>query len=106
MGELDYDGETTTKEALDFLDQPLNAAPGDMVEWPGAQGSPIPQVEIEDPNMHPQDRARQGMQGHLGNPNGTPAPKYMEKTTVLTPDRVVIRVPPKQETPKPQKKTQ
>ena len=104
LKELDYDGETTTKEALDFLDQPLNAAPGDMVEWPGAQGSPIPQVEIEDPNMHPQDRARQGMQGHLGNPNGTPAPKYMEKTTVLTPDRVVIRVPPKQETPKPQKK--
>ena len=97
LKELDYDGETTTKEAMDFLDVPLNGSPGEMVEWPGAEGSPIPQVEVEDPNMHPRDHARLGTQGHLGNPKGTRAQKYLEKTAMLTPDRVVIRVPPKEE---------
>ena len=100
LKELDYDGETTTKEAMDFLDVPLNGSPGEMVEWPGAKGSPIPQVVVEDPNMHPKDRARLGAQGHLGNPKGTLAQKYLEKTAPLTPDRVVIRVPPKREAPK------
>ena len=99
LKELDYDGETTTKEAMDFLDVPLNGSPGDMVEWPGAGGSPIPQVEVEDPNMDPRDHARLGVQGHLGNPKGTRAQKYLEKTAMLTPDRVVIRVPPKEEHP-------
>ena len=101
LKELDYDGEATTKEAMDFLDVPLNGSPGDMVEWPGAEGSPIPQVEVEDPNMDPRDHARLGTQGHLGNPRGTRAQKYLEKTAMLTPDRVVIRVPPKEEQRKP-----
>ena len=95
LKEMDYEGETTTQEAMDFLDVPFNGSPGETVEWPGVEGSPIPQVEVEDPNMQPGDRARQGTQGHLGNPKGTPAQKYLEKTTMLTPDRVVIRIPPK-----------
>ena len=44
--ELEYEGETTIGEALDFLDTPLDSTPGDTVEWPGESGSPIPQVVI------------------------------------------------------------
>ena len=45
--------------------------------------------------MMPGDVPRQGAQGHLANPNGTPVVQFEEKTTPLTPDRVVIRTAPK-----------
>ena len=93
--ELEYEGDATTHEALDFLDDPLESTPGDSVEWPGEGGSPIPQVLVEDPNMRPGDVPRQGAQGHLANPHGTPVVQFQEHTTPLTPDRVVIRTAPK-----------
>ena len=100
LRELDYDGEATVGEALDFLDTPVNGTPGDAVEWPGEGGSPIPQVTVEDPGMRPGDVPRQGSQGHLGNPKGTPVVQFREETAPLTPDRVVIRVAPKKQTRK------
>ena len=101
--ELEYGGETTIGEALDFLDDPLDTTPGDSVEWPGESGSPIPQVTVEDPGMCPNTVPRQGAQGHLVNPHGTPVRKYREETTPLTPDRVVIRVAPKRPKGRPRK---
>ena len=101
--ELEYEGETTTGEALDFLDTPLDSTPGDAVEWPGESGSPIPQVVVEDPGMTPNTVPRQGVQGHLANPKGTPVTEYRETTAPLTPDRVVIRVAPKKPRGRPRK---
>ena len=102
-GELEYEGESSIGEAVDFLDTPLDSAPGDPVEWPGEDGSPIPQVTVEDPGMTPNTVPRQGIQGHLANPHGTPVFKYREETTPLTPDRVVIRVAPKRPRGRPRK---
>ena len=101
--ELEYEGEASIGEALDFLDDPVSTTPGDSVEWPGESGSPIPQVTVEDPGMVPNSTPRQGAQGHLANPHGTPVRRYREKTTKLTPDRVVIRVAPKRPKGRPRK---
>ena len=94
QAELDYDEDAFIDEGLEFIDQAPYTNEGDMVNWPGSRGHPIPRVEVTDPGMDPQDQPRHGMQGNLANPNGTLAGRPEETPQVLNPDRVVVRVPP------------
>ena len=64
-----------------------------MVNWPASRGHPIPRVEVTDPGMDPTQAPQHGTQGALGNPNGTRAGDPEESPKMLTPDRVVVRVP-------------
>ena len=91
--ELDYDEDTYIDEGMEFLDRPAFTNEGDMVNWPASRGHPIPRVEVTDPGMDPGQAPQHGTQGSLGNPNGTKAENPEESPKILTPDRVVVRVP-------------
>ena len=100
--ELEYDDDAYRHEGLEFLDRAPYTNEDDMVRWPASKGSPIPRVEVEDPGMDPNDVVRHGTQGSLGNPKGTPAKGTPDEVPMdLTPDRVVVRRPPKVGVPPP-----